>query len=344
VSDRLRARLVERIRTSGPLRFDEYVEAALYDPDDGFFAGPSPVRAERHFVTSPHLSTVFAGLLTVQLRDAWTDLDKPAEFTVVDLGAGDGTLARQIQQAAASDPAFSETMRVVAVERGSEARRILGTHGFEAHASIDEVGPFTGVLIAHELFDNVPFRLFKGGSEIWIDAVDDALVAIERPSDLRVDGPVSSASEGLVQAIARALHRGYAFVIDYGFTAGEQPGNVRGFAHHHMVEDLLADPGATDITAPVDLDALARAAVSAGLHVWGPVPQRDALMSLGYRATLERMRADQQTQEQAGEWRTALEYFGERGQAAMLVDPTGLGDLKFLAFGTSGLPAPRALR
>jgi hypothetical protein len=66
-------------------------------------------------------------------------------------------------------------------------------------------------------------------------------------------------------------------------------------------------------------------------------------MTLGYRATLDRIRADQAAKERAGEWRTAIGYYGERGQAAMLVDPAGLGGLKMLALGTAGLPQPRAL-
>jgi hypothetical protein len=55
------------------------------------------------------------------------------------------------------------------------------------------------------------------------------------------------------------------------------------------------------------------------------------------------MRADQGDKERAGEWRTAIEYYGERGQAAMLVDPVGLGGLKVLALGTEGLPAAGAV-
>jgi len=344
MSDRLRARLLQRIAQNGPLRFDEYMEAALYDPEDGFFSAASPVGEGRHFVTSPHLSTVFAGLLTVQLREMWHDLGEPDVFTLADFGAGDGTLSRQIQQAASSDPSLERRLRIVTIERGAGARASLADRGFDVLASVEELEPFTGCLIAHELFDNIPFRLFNPNGEVIVASDGDRLIETTIPSETIASHPVSPASEAIVGHIARALERGYALIVDYGFTAGEQPGPVRGFTHHTMVSDLLADPGATDITGPVDLDALARAAVSLGLQVWGPVPQRDALMSLGYRATLDRMRADQLAHEHQGEWRTALEYYGERGQAAMLVDPAGLGDLKFLAFGTSGLPVPRALR
>src|SRR5438270_618490 len=197
------------------------MEAALYDSDDGFFAGVSPARQEGHFVTSPHLSPVFTGLLAVQARDAWHTMDRPDPFVVVDLGAGEGALARGIATAAESDEVF-----------------------------------------------------------------------------------------------ARA---------------------------QHLVEEVLESPGSSDITGPVDFDALAARARENGLQAWGPTSQRDALMALGYRATLDHMRADQQQREQAGTWRTAIEVYGERGQAAMLVDLAGLGGLKVLALGTAGLPAPRAL-
>lgn len=321
--------------------FDEFMEAALYDPEDGFFSSASPARPEGDFITSPHLSPVFAGLLTVQARDAWHALGEPDRFTLVDLGAGEGTLARGIVTASTSDDAFAHALGVVAVERGEIAQKHLASSGLEVAASLEQIEPFTGLLIANELFDNVPFRLFAGEEEIAISEEGDRLVWLpERNAPLR---PVSTRSAELIDQIARVLQRGYALVIDYGFSGDETADSVRGYRAHHLVEDLLDDPGSSDITGPVDFDALAARAQSNGLQTWGPVSQRDALMALGYRATLDRMRADQQQREQSGEWRTAVEYYGERGQAAMLVDPAGLGGLKVLALGTAGLPTPRAL-
>ena len=341
MSDRLRDRLIARIRERGPLRFDEFMEAALYDPDDGFFSSVSPARPEGHFVTSPHLSPVFSGLLTVQARDAWNALDRPDPFTVVDIGAGEGALARGIKTAAANDEEFSRALHIIAVERGQIARNALASSGLEVAAEIQDVDPFTGLVIANELFDNVPFRLFAGDTEITVTEEGDRLIWEHLP--MGETRPVSPASDQIVDQIARVLQRGYALIFDYGFVEDETPEPMRGYRGHHLVEDVLEDPGANDITGPVDFAALAARAASNRLQSWGPASQRDALMALGYRATLDRMRADQADKERAGEWRTAIEYYGERGQAAMLVDPVGLGGLKVLALGIKGLPAPRAV-
>jgi NADH dehydrogenase [ubiquinone] 1 alpha subcomplex assembly factor 7 len=341
VSDRLRDRLIARIRERGPLLFDEFMEAALYDPEDGFFSSVSPARPEGHFVTSPHLSPVFAGLLTVQARDAWNTLGRPDPFTVVDLGAGEGMLARGMLTAAASDEDFARALHLVAVERGEIARNALSSSGLDVAAKLQDVEPFTGLIVANELFDNVPFRLFVDDIEITVTVEGARLIWQPLPmSDIRT---VSPASDQIVTEVARALRLGYALIIDYGFAGSEKPEMPRGYRDHHLIEDVLEAPGSNDITGPVDFDALAARAASSGLQVWGPVSQRDAMMSLGYRATLDRMRADQAEKELTGEWRTAIEYYGERGQAAMLVDPAGLGSLKVLALGTDGLPAPRVV-
>jgi NADH dehydrogenase [ubiquinone] 1 alpha subcomplex assembly factor 7 len=341
VSSRLRDAIIARIRAHGPMPFDEFMELALYDPDDGFFSSSSPARPEGHFVTSPHLSPVFTGLLTVQARDAWDAMGKPDPFTLVDLGAGEGTLARGIETAAASDERFARALHVVAIERGEVAANHLTGSGLKTARSIGDVEPFIGVIIANELFDNVPFRLLSGEDEIRI--TEDGAALSWQPLPPTSSRPVSPRSLDLIDQIARALRHGYAFIIDYGFTGDEEPEATRGYREHRIVTDLLDDPGSSDITGPVDFDAIAVRARANGLQTWGPISQRDALMALGYRATLDRMRADQQQQEQAGEWRTAIGYYGERGQAAMLVDPAGLGSLKVLVLGTEGLPEPRAL-
>src|SRR5262249_51778817 len=51
--------------------------------------------------------------------------------------------------------------------------------------------------------------------------------------------------------------------------------------------DVLADPGAADLSAHVDFAALARAATSAGAAAHGPLPQGEFLHRLGLDARAE---------------------------------------------------------
>src|SRR5438445_10178392 len=114
MSARLHKRLLERIASEGPITFADFMAAALYDPEDGFFTTSS---VGEHFVTSPHVSPVFGALITQQLIEAWRALGEPDEFPVVELGAGDGMLANQISASAREETRFARALRYIAVDR-----------------------------------------------------------------------------------------------------------------------------------------------------------------------------------------------------------------------------------
>jgi SAM-dependent MidA family methyltransferase len=57
----------------------------------------------------------------------------------------------------------------------------------------------------------------------------------------------------------------------------------------HRFADVLANPGAADLSAHVDFADLARAAVAAGLNAHGPMPQGEFLLKLGLAARRERL-------------------------------------------------------
>ncbi|MEE8331909.1 MAG: SAM-dependent methyltransferase, partial [Acidimicrobiia bacterium] len=56
----LKHRLLERVAERGPIPFEEFMEAALYDPQGGFFA-TGPLRSVKagDFLTSPEVSPQF---------------------------------------------------------------------------------------------------------------------------------------------------------------------------------------------------------------------------------------------------------------------------------------------
>src|SRR5437763_15863808 len=83
----LAARLAERIRRSGPITFADFMQTALYDPEDGFYSRPR-AGEDADFLTSPHISPVFATLVARQVAEFWEALDRPSPFRVVEVGAG----------------------------------------------------------------------------------------------------------------------------------------------------------------------------------------------------------------------------------------------------------------
>lgn len=356
MSAALLARLLERIEREGPITFADFMEAALYDPDHGFYAG-TPVGADGAFVTSPHVSAAFGVLLAGQLVKMWETLGRPKPFRIVEAGAGDGTLARTILDAAARMPGAREALEYVAVERGAASRKALGRAGIEALERIEDVpAGSASCVVANELLDNLPFHRIRnrGGTlvEVKVGAAGGSLVEIEDipaaealgsmhvlppPGEERVASPAVAA---FIRDVARVLDRGYALLFDYG-AAGDP---VRGYQNQRILTDVLTDPGSRDVTAGVDFDALVAAARASGLQAWGPVSQQEAMRALGLAEVVEEMRRAGVDAEGRGDARAALRLASERGKAALLADPHHVGGHLVLALGTPGLEPPAIVR
>lgn len=192
-------RLAARIGRHGPIGFDEYVEAALYDPDGGFYTAAGGAAGRRgDFLTAPEVGPLFGAVLARALDEWWSQAGEPDPWVVVEAGAGRGTLARSVL---AAEPRCRSALRYVLVER-SAALRALHARGLplapaaEAFApcapwpdedehratpaptgrgplavSLPEVpsGPLVGVVVANELLDNLPFALAERTAHGWAE-------------------------------------------------------------------------------------------------------------------------------------------------------------------------------
>jgi SAM-dependent MidA family methyltransferase len=351
-------RLRDRIATEGPITFAEFMETALYDPEDGFFSH-LPVGEEGHFVTSPHLSPVFGRLVARQVVEFWELLDRPARFDVIEAGAGDGTLARQILDALPQE--VKRALRYTAVERSAPARDALRDRGVAALTKlVDVAGPVVGCVIANELLDNLPFHRLRGmpngPSELFVDVEGDRFVVVEGPPSSGEIAALAPAldpgrefvvSPGMLEFVDEAadvLERGYVWLVDYGFVDDAESRSVHGYREHRVHDDILAEPGSTDITAGVDFAALARHARSRGLLVWGPVSQRDALLALGFRELDDEAQARQVEALDARRGIDALRIYSDRNRANLLMGRGGLGASLVFCLGKNADRPPRSVR
>lgn len=343
MSETVRHALAEAIEREGPITFATFMDLALYG-GGGYYERP-PVGETGDFVTSPHVHPVFGALLATGLRDLWDLQGRPDPWHLVEAGAGDGTLARQLR-------AGLDVLPVAygAVEVSPGARAALRTAGIErVHERLD---PPAHVVVANELLDNLPFRVVRDGREVRIGLDGDRLVEVldEPDEELRAllpddlpgdeDLVVPVGAFAFVDRLARVLDpRGYALLIDYG-ALGSAGGPLHGYRAHHLVDDVLAAPGTSDVTAGVDVAAVAARAEHAGLVAFPSVTQHDALMALGFEAWFRDELARQHAALDARDGVAAVRTWSGRSAAAMLADPGGLGRFRWLLLARPGMPAP----
>jgi NADH dehydrogenase [ubiquinone] 1 alpha subcomplex assembly factor 7 len=340
VSARVLDAIRSRIAADGPIDFATYMNLALYG-DGGYYERP-PIGAGGDFVTSPHVHPVFGTLVARALAELAGGLPGEATVRLSEVGAGDGTLARQIIAEGVGRP-FAYT----AVEVGAGARSALAdVPGVIVASSLARAD----LVLAHELLDNLPFRVVRGDREIRVDVHRDRLV--EAPTQIDTElraliGDVATAEDELVvptgalsfvDELANALKDGYALLIDYGHDEGGGP--VHGYRSHRPVADVLATPGETDITAGVDFGWVARHAAALGLRAFPTVSQRAALMALGFEDWYRDALASQQSDLAAGRGVEAVRTWSGRSMAMVLVDPTQLGRHRWLVLATPHMPQP----
>jgi SAM-dependent MidA family methyltransferase len=351
VSEEVTARVRAAIADHGPIGFEEYMELTLYG-SGGFFEHP-PVGPRGHFVTAPHVHPfVFAHCVRTALLETWHALDEPEPFRVVEIGAGDGTLAEALLDAFAELPV--PRVDYVGLEISAGARNALVGRGLKAAEQVEDLEPFEGVILANELLDNLPFVPVRGRGgglvevRVGLGAAGDGLVEVEIPwsredaaPTLR-DGQESTIPVGafaMLDRVVTRLRRGSLLLIDYGGIKGSA-GAVHGYREHREVADVLSDPGGTDITAGVDWALVAAHARTLGLQAFGPVTQAEALDALGHSRWEATMREMQSILQQAGRGSEAVRVWEARSRASLLADPSGFGGFWWLGLSTPGLPEP----
>lgn len=336
------AAILAAIAAEGPIDFARFMDLALYGPG-GYYEHP-PVGPSGDFVTSPHVHEVFSTLLARAVEEMRAPLGNPKPIRIVEVGAGDGTLARQLLDRIEGDVDYT------AVERSSGARRAMAKiEGVHPTERLDLPG--THVVLAHELLDNLPFRVLRGDMEVRIGLDGDSLVeTLTEPGKellpsirTRVEGDaiVPTGALAFIDELGAGLADApaYALLIDYG-GVGEAGGPLHGYRGHRIVEDVLASPGDNDITAGVDFALIAARAEERGLKAFPSLKQHDVLMTLGFEDWIREELSKQHQQLDARDGLAAVRTWSGRSRANLLVDPAGLGRLRWLLLATRDLPEP----
>lgn len=336
MTDELRA----EIGAHGPIPFERFMELALYGAE-GFYVREGGGVAGRRgdFITSPEVGPLFGAVLARALDAEWERLGRPDPFTVVDAGAGPGTLARSV---AAARPACFDALDYVAVEV-SPAQRARHPDGIRSVADLADVadgapGGIEGVVVANELLDNLPFRLAvydSGWREAFVDVAADGrfVEVLSTPLDPVPDvlpptaaigarAPLVERAAAFVTAARELVHAGSVLVVDYGVArtalVAHRPWRewLRTYRGNERGDHYLVAPGTQDITIDVPFDQLpepdALRVQAQFLQLWGI----DELVDEGRRVWAEQA---------ARPGLEAMRMRSRVSEAEALLDADGLG-------------------
>jgi SAM-dependent MidA family methyltransferase len=288
--------LKDRIRREGPLSFRDYMDAVLYHPDFGYYSsGRNPLGREGDYYTSSDLDSIFGKLLAARfLRMAEAIGVEPSSFSIVEIGAGRGLLARDIL----SHHPFPYTIVERSAAMLGRQRETLKDFAVDWRDRLPE--RVAGCIFSNEFFDALPVHrvVRRQGilKEIYVDeefketegefrGASGLPLTEGQLADISLEGPV------WLRRIASALDRGYHLAIDYGYLEREFYARPRGtlmcYWRHQVSEDPYARIGEQDITAHVNFSDLIAAGEAAGLETVSFTTQMEFLIDAGILAELE---------------------------------------------------------
>lgn len=324
-------RLRERVRADGAVSFRDWMEAALYDPSEGYYTRADLARWGRagDYRTAPERSPLFAATFADYFAGLHAELGSPPLWTIFEAGAGAGHFAEGVLRTLRDEhPQVFSATRYAIDERSADARSRARErlHDFGDRVRFQELSAAgarggIGVVLANELLDAFPVhRVTVRGGELrelcvaWDDAEGKFSWLEGEPSTPRLaqyfaragvtlsegqTAEINLEAEEWLKSAAVIFESGRLVVIDYGAEAEDlytsphrREGTLRAFHRHRFADDVLARPGEQDLTTTVDWTQVRTVCEALGLSVLSFERQDQFLLRAGLLDRLERMAAE----------------------------------------------------
>jgi len=316
--------IIRKIQREGPVSFHDFMEMCLYYPESGYYTSVKDQIGERgDFLTSPYFTSLFGQLIARQLEEMWEIMGRNP-FTVLEYGAGPGTLCHDILEALKKNEPLYRDLRYCIIEKSASMQNREKNMLHEKvswYQRIEEIPDMTGCILSNELIDNFAVhQVVQQGElmEVFVDYQGGFIELLKPASDtlksyldqLGVNLPERFRTEINLEAIqwmrdiAHSLKKGFIMTIDYGFSSAglysekRKNGTLMCYYQHSMNDNPYLNIGRQDITTHVNFSALAHWGSLHGMDCSGFTHQAHFLQALGLSGYLKKMEMERPAEEQ----------------------------------------------
>lgn len=310
--------IYDKVRDFGPITFKNFMEMALYHEKYGYYSRSYvPIGKKGDFITSPHTHCLYGALHARQIEEFWEILGRINTFTVIEMGAGAGYLAKDILSYLSNREIFKSINYIIVehkAEIASYQQDLLKSfiNKISWVSKLSDLDSIKGCIISNELLDAFPVHLIQkedsGFKEIYLDFREDGsymevLAGLSTPhlveyaEALPSDIPVGYRTEAnlaikkWISELSVIMSKGFVVTIDYGYTRKEyfhprrNRGTLLAYMNHSVNEELYERAGEQDLTAHVNFSDLHRWGKEVGFFTLGYAPQWAFLAGLDFEET-----------------------------------------------------------
>lgn len=337
------------IKKHGSISVRDYMDQCLNNPDWGYYQTKNPLGRKGDFITSPELGSQMAQSIALWLQDQWNDLGKPKEFILCELGAGQGTLIKDILGYIADNNLIDiSDIHIIMIETSPKLRdiqknKLIDYVNITWYKELKQLPPLPALFVANELFDAIPIDQYINiencfyRREIKVDQEDKFQFHIGwnklnnefLPLNARftAEGSIFEYSQQRKDIFAQmithvASHGGGGLVIDYGSLTHAYGDTLQAMKDHKIV-DIFNEIGNCDLTSHVNFEQFIEICKKESINYMA-LTQGNFLNALGLAQRVEKQ----------------LQYLDKQSKYSLvkeynyLTDPSYMGELfKVLCFG-----------
>ncbi len=285
---------------------DEFFNNALFDKKKGYYSTKNPFGKKGDFVTAPNISDIFSEIIGIWVISTWEKLGKPKRINLVELGPGDGSLAKILIRTFKRFPEFNSSVNFFLYEKSDflikiQKKKIKDKSGkvfWIKDLKKIKSGPV--IFFGNEFFDAIPIKQFlihrnhyfekyyntnkNGVKEFYKKAKNSDKKKLKSFKSLKglnfVEYPKLGFQE-LDKIIKKILFlSGGILLIDYGYLQSQNLNTLQSIKRHKKT-NIFKNPYEADITYLVNFNLLSEYFLKKHLKVKKIVTQKFFLEKMG---------------------------------------------------------------
>jgi cyclopropane-fatty-acyl-phospholipid synthase len=294
-----------KIKKNNILTLDKYIHEALYNSKSGYYMKGNPFGKNGDYITAPNISILYSEMIAIWIISFWENLKCPKKFNLIELGAGNGEMIKQIIKTFDRFLLFKNCCKINILEKSIYLKKIqkqkFKNKNIKWLKNLNEISNIPNIFIANEFFDALPIKQFVKKKKKWyernvkfpkltqpefIDILVD-IKKIEKKIGFKISYKqkfieYSPLSIEYFKIISKKINsnNGGILIIDYGHWDKNMKNTLKSISNHNFSE-VLNNFGQSDITYNLSFKLVEKILKKFNLKINGTTNQKIFLTNLG---------------------------------------------------------------
>ena len=294
-----------KIKKNNLLSLDKFIEDSLYNKKYGYYIKSNPFGKKGDFITAPNISILFSEMIAIWIISFWESLNRPKQFNLIELGAGNGEMMKILINTFSKFHQFQDSCNIKILEKSELLKTIqketINDKKIKWLDDLNSLNNFPCIFIANEFFDALPIKQFIKKKNNWHERYvkfinEKKLEFFDFPFNIqklekKIKFKISSnqkfieyspLASGFLKKITNKikLNNGGILIIDYGYNENKMKNTLQAVSKHKYT-DILGSYRNSDITYNLSFELINKMIKKMGSFSQTITTQKEFLTKIG---------------------------------------------------------------